>query len=172
MGSSATKQLIVLLNSHAVQLMQAAQDDWRLAEETLLKRERSPDHRQTHVGRLDAELRPHDPSGPFFTAHDDAVRECASLSQLAAFQPLFERVKFSYWRAWEQARQAFASDERLDWGNAAFGALTRDIAEVQDLLPALDAAAHSTSPSHEVRSDSFETQRKGIQRFDTADVRS
>jgi hypothetical protein len=67
-------------------------------------------------------------------------KECAELGQLAAFQPLFERAKHSYWRAWEVARQAFTSTERLDWSNPEFSNLSKHIGEIEDVLPALQAA--------------------------------
>jgi hypothetical protein len=136
--SSATRQFIGLLNDHAVQLMRAAQSDWHLTAERFARGEPPLHHRETFVGRLDGLLRPIDYDGPFFKAHDAAVRQCANLRQLEAFREPFKQGKYSYWRAWELARQAFTFLERLNWASPEFANLTRDIAEIRDLLPALD----------------------------------
>lgn len=138
MEPSATKRFVSLLNDHAARMMQAAQDDSQAFIDRSYLGEPPPDYRETNVGRLDDILRPIDPSGPFFKAHAAAVKECAELGQLAAFQPLFERAKYSYWRAWDRARKAFTSDERLNWGTPEFGTLTRHIAEIQDYFSALE----------------------------------
>ncbi len=92
---------------------------------------------ETDVGQLGKELRPVDNDGAFFKALEAAVGECAMLGQLSAFQPVFTQAKRSYWRAWERARHAFSLPERPDWTSPEFSALTRDIGEIEDLLPAL-----------------------------------
>src|SRR6266446_7013466 len=107
MSSSATKQFTDLLNGHAIRLMRAAQSDWQESADRFDRGEPPLPHNQTFVGQLGKKLRPVDNDGAFFKAHKAAVRECARLGQLGAFQPLFAQAKHSYRKAWELAREAF-----------------------------------------------------------------
>lgn len=145
MGSSPTKEFIALLTDHAARLMQAAQDDWQSPADRFNRREAPVPYAETFVGHLETELRPFDRHGALLSALDGAVRECAELDQLAAFQPLFERAKESYGRAWRRARKAVEANELLDSGADEFAALTEIAGEIEVLLLTLDVNDKATA---------------------------
>jgi hypothetical protein len=137
MALSAVRQFFALLIDHRDRLMQAAQADWHTFQHDLHTKGEVPDHRDTEIGRLGSVLKPFDRSGEFFKHHDAAVRECAVEGQFAAFAPLFERIKYAYWRCWERARESALSPDRPGFGDEAFGELSRHTADFEDFFPAL-----------------------------------
>jgi hypothetical protein len=139
MTVSATRQFLNLVLRHRDQLLDAAQVDFDELQQCSKCGHAKPDTEDTAVQLLKSELQPYFKSGEFFSAHDAAISECAAVGQLVAFGPLITRVKHTYWKCWDASIET-SIDARPTIRSKDFADLSRQLAELDDILPALEAA--------------------------------